>query len=250
MSEILKPKDYEINLEEATPSIVRGKYQLFPDLSPEEEMVLRTSIKENGVLCPIVKDEQDNTIDGHQCQRIANELGIPYREIVRHFNSEQEKYEYALNCNSARRRHLSQSQKRQVIAAYLRGDPEISDNWLGQILGVSPTTIQDERRNLETTSQIETLPYRRGKDNKRRPSKVAHCTPRVANEDDTAADDISSSDLQIVGEEDSKSITNQGILTTDEIESLQIYVESVGNWDRAFFVLKEGYKLWTQNQNG
>ena len=227
-----------------------GKYQIFPDLSPEEEMVLRASIKENGVLNPIVKDEQNNIIKGHQRHRISTELGVPCPDVVRPFKSEQEKFEYALNCTQARRRHLSQSQKRTVIAAYLRGDPEISDNWLGQILGVSPTTIQDERRNLESTSQIGMLPYRRGKDNKKRPSKVAHCTPKGANEDDTAADDISSPDIQIVGKQSNTTIPNQDVITAEELNYLQKYVKSVGNWDRAFFVIKEGYKQWQQNQNG
>ena len=56
----------ENHLVEATPSIVCGKYQIFPDLSLEEETVLRASIKEHGVLSHIVKDEQGFIIDSYQ----------------------------------------------------------------------------------------------------------------------------------------------------------------------------------------
>jgi ParB-like chromosome segregation protein Spo0J len=146
-------------------------YHIFPDLSPKEEEVLRTSIKKVGVLDPIVKDEDGNTIDGHQRQRIAGELGVPCPEVVRHFESEQEKFEYALNCNRARRRNLNQQQKRHVIADYLMGDPEISNNWLAEILGVSDTTVIDVRKELESTSQIGKLKKLRSKDGKKHPAK-------------------------------------------------------------------------------
>ncbi len=145
-------------------------YQIFPDLSGNEEAVLRTSIKKVGVLIPIVKDDWGNVVEGHQRKRIAGELGVPCPEVVRHFGSEQEKFQFALISNRARRRNLNQQQKRHTIADYLVGDPEISNNWLAEILGVSDATVIEVRKELESTSQIGKLTKLRGKDGKRHPA--------------------------------------------------------------------------------
>jgi len=146
-------------------------YQIFPDSSPEEERVLRESIKQQGVLNAVVKDEQGNIVEGHRRQRIADELGKPCPDVVHHFKSEAEKFQFALISNCARRSHLNQRQKRQVIARYLRGDAEISNNWLAETLGVSDTTVIGVRKELESTSQIGKFKKLRGKDGKKRPAK-------------------------------------------------------------------------------
>lgn len=231
-----------------------SKYQIFPDLSPEEEKILRTSIKEKGVLRPIIKDKEGNVVEGHQRKRIATELGKPCPEEVRHFESEREKFEYALDCNRARRSHLTGRQKRQVIAAYLKGDPEISSNWLGEILGVAGNTVEDERRKLEGTSQIAKLTKLRGKDGKKRPAckpkmvkaakKKQRGSPKPA-EPNPAILRLDGGDAS-----DGAEASDQGAPSPEELKALQQYVDAVNGWARAQSVFEEGYKQWKQNQEG
>lgn len=171
-----------------------SKYQLFPDPSPEEDQVLLTSIRQHGVLNAIIKDEQGNTIEGHRRERIATTLCIPCPSIVHTFTTEQEKYQFALEANQARRHHLTQDQKRQVIAAYLQRDPEISNNWMAEILGVSDTTVKEVRKELEATSQIGKLAKLRGKDGKKRsakkkPARSKPTAGKAANQKDTTTAD-------------------------------------------------------------
>ena len=153
-------------------------YQIFPEASTEDDESLEQSIAHLGVLNPIVKDDAGHILDGHRRKRISDKLGRPCPETVRHFTSESEKFRFVLGANSSRR-HLSKEQKRQVIATYLRHDPEISNNWLGEIIGVSPTTVADERELLESSSQIEKLEKFAGKDGKKHPAKHKSAkTPR------------------------------------------------------------------------
>ena len=81
------------------------KYQLLPPLTAEERAGLTADIKARGVLVPVEKDENGDILDGHNRAAIADELGIDYPVIVRHFGSEQEKREHVLKINLVRR-HL------------------------------------------------------------------------------------------------------------------------------------------------
>jgi len=47
-----------------------------PLLSQQELEILRQSIADHGVLCPVVRDKHGRMIDGHNRQRIAAELGV------------------------------------------------------------------------------------------------------------------------------------------------------------------------------
>ena len=52
------------------------RYQVMPDLSPEEYAALKADIAANGVRIPIEVDEEGNIIDGFYRQQICDELGI------------------------------------------------------------------------------------------------------------------------------------------------------------------------------
>jgi ParB-like chromosome segregation protein Spo0J len=54
----------------------KDRYQVMPDLLPEEYAGLKADIAIHGVKHPIDVDEEDNTLDGHQRRRICEELGI------------------------------------------------------------------------------------------------------------------------------------------------------------------------------
>ena len=81
------------------------KYQLLPDLKKQEYEALRNDIKKRGVLVPIECDEEGNILDGHHRHKIAVELDIPFKTIVREFKTEQEKREHVIKLNLCRR-HL------------------------------------------------------------------------------------------------------------------------------------------------
>ena len=52
-------------------------FQALPPLSPEEYSELERSILDNGVMVPIVIDENNVVIDGHHRQRIARHHNLP-----------------------------------------------------------------------------------------------------------------------------------------------------------------------------
>lgn len=157
-------------------------YQILPPLLPDEFEALKASIAERGVDVPIIVDQEGNVIDGYHRKRACDDLGIFCPREVRHFESETDKLELVLRLNCGRRQ-LNRQQKRSVIDAYLLRDPQISDNFLAQITGVSKNTVADVRSTLEATCQIDKFDELRGKDGKMRPvryKKIIANTPKEA----------------------------------------------------------------------
>lgn len=157
-------------------------YHILPALLPEEYESLRASIAERGVDIPIIVDQEGNIIDGVHRQRACDELGIYCPREVRQFGSEAEKFELVLRAN-CRRRQLSQRQKRELITVYLCRDPQIADNTLGNLIGVSKNTVADVREELIATRQIDKFETLRGGDGKERPvkyKKIIANTPKEA----------------------------------------------------------------------
>lgn len=150
--------------------IMQSKYQILPLLTEQEYETLKKSIDTNGLDYPIIVDQTGETVDGFHRQRACEELGIKCSRIIRNFESESEKYELALsvNCN---RRHLSQNQKRKVIEGYLLRDPQIANNNLADLVGISKNTVASVREHLEATGQIDKFTKLRGRDGKLRNKK-------------------------------------------------------------------------------
>jgi hypothetical protein len=95
-----------------------------------------------------------------------------YPHIIRPGLSEPEKRAH-VRAISLLRRHLTQSQKRDLIADQLRETPEQSDRQIADTLRVSPTTVGTVRDKLQAGVQIGHLDHRVGKDGKRYPSVFA-----------------------------------------------------------------------------
>jgi 16S rRNA G966 N2-methylase RsmD len=70
-----------------------------------------------------------------------------------------------LNCN---RRQLTRQQKRAAIAQELVRSPELSDRYIGSLVGASHRTVAAVRAALERTGQVAHLPAKLGLDGKRR----------------------------------------------------------------------------------
>ena len=143
-----------------------GKYQLMPPLRDEELSALRADITRRGVLIPVEKDDHGNTLDGHNREAIARELGLPCPEVVRHFDSEQAKREHVIKINLARR-HFDPVRWGQAFALLLeeRGGKakqgarnDRTSATVAEVaaeLGVPERTAQ---RRLRKARQYEALP--------------------------------------------------------------------------------------------
>jgi len=157
---------------------------LLPDLAPWGYELLKASIARYGLLVPILKDEFKNTIDGHQRERACRELSITDYTIETVSGlSEEEKRDRAFTMNLVRRR-LNQQQMRDLIAAELKRTPDLSDNWLAQVLGTTDKTVNTVRERLIATSEIPKLDALRGKDGKYR--RVTRIMTNTAKEADRA----------------------------------------------------------------
>ncbi|WP_338856954.1 ParB/RepB/Spo0J family partition protein [Gordonia hongkongensis] len=128
-------------------------FQALPPLSPEEYADLEKSILENGVLVPIVLDENGVVIDGHHRQQIAAHHDLPCPSETKRGFTDTEKRGLALSLN-LHRRQLTREQKRALVAESIKADPQLSDREHGRRTGVADTTAGRVRRELEESAAI------------------------------------------------------------------------------------------------
>jgi len=163
------------------------KYQLLPELPPEQFEALKADIAERGVVVPVVMDEFGTILDGHNRARACRELGInDYPVEVRRGLSEPEKRALARNLNVLRR-HLTREQVRSLIADQLRDTPEWSNQRVAGGLGVDDKTVASVRMGLVATSEIPRLDKTVGTDGKARRAppkrrRKNHSSPLAADE--------------------------------------------------------------------
>ena len=139
-------------VDDDTTSVSAGAtFQLLPALSVEEFEALKADIAAHGVHHPIEVDEHGRILDGHHRHRACTELGIdPPLRVVSNLDTDQDKRSHALRMNLSRR-HLTRDQKRQVIAASITADPDLSDREHARRLGCSPTTVGTVRKQIEVS---------------------------------------------------------------------------------------------------
>lgn len=147
------------------------KYQLLPELRPEEFEALKQDIAERGVIVPVVVDEFGAILDGHNRARACRELGInDYPVEVRSRLSEADKRVFARKLNVLRR-HLTRDQVRQLVGDQLRDIPEWADRRIGRELGVDHKTVGAVRAGLGRTGEIPQLDKTIGDDGKARKTR-------------------------------------------------------------------------------
>jgi hypothetical protein len=121
-------------------------YQVMPPLAEPEYDALKASITAGyDPARPIVVDENGAVLDGHHRQQACAELGITPPAVVLPGLTEDQKHDYAMRANLACR-HLTQQQKRELIAAELERDPGRSDREIGRICGADHKTVGAVRR--------------------------------------------------------------------------------------------------------
>jgi Predicted transcriptional regulators len=162
------------------------KYQVLRPLNPAEYESLKESIRVNGVLTPLVSDENGNIINGHHRRRIFDELraeGIAIAEpptAVMVGLTEEQKITLAYELNITGRQlsadelaeMRSRAGRRKAAEQSLKQSPQMADNWHAQQTGVSDKTIRTVRNEMESTSEIPKLDKLVGADGKERPRQV------------------------------------------------------------------------------
>lgn len=129
-------------------------YQFFPSLDVNEYHALKEDIRQNGVRVPVEYDEEGNVLDGFHRVQICKELGITdFPSVVRVNMTEEEKIAHVFSLN-ANRRHLTDGQKRAIIADLLRDAPERSDRQIASMVSVSHPTVGKVRAEMEKNGQV------------------------------------------------------------------------------------------------
>lgn len=152
------------------------RYQVMPPLASDEYQELYKDIKENGVLVPVLEDEDGVIIDGHHRSRIASELGIPCPIETISNKSDAEKRGMAFTLN-LKRRHLNREQRRALIAESLKADPQLSNREHARRTGASHPTVNDVRNEMEADGQLEKFTSRTSADGRERPASQTSRQP-------------------------------------------------------------------------
>lgn len=150
--------------------MTQPKFQVMRPLTSEEYSDLEAGIlARGGVLVPVMIDEADEVIDGHNRKEICERHGLDFPITVCPPGlSDQEKRDLARALN-VQRRQLSQAEKREAVADQLRETPERSDRAIGKALGVDHKTVGAVRREVEAGGEIPQVTESRGADGKTYP---------------------------------------------------------------------------------
>lgn len=119
--------------------------QFMPPQPAEVIDALRVDIRANGIQVPIVVDQHGRILDGHHRRMIADELGIdcPVETVVVTDDEDAERRSITLN---TLRRHLTQEQRRELIADQIKRHPELSDREIARRTGSTHPTVAKVRR--------------------------------------------------------------------------------------------------------
>ena len=134
------------------------RFQPMPELTTEQYDALKADISVHGIVIPIVVDQYDRVLDGHNRFRIAAELKIDCPREIHHVVDDDEAADLAVTLNCARR-HLTREQVREVIAAEILRRPADSDRGIARRVGCSPSTVGAVRdpqvSKLDTTTMTK-----------------------------------------------------------------------------------------------
>jgi hypothetical protein len=139
------PRKHSTLADEASHTVAQP-YQVMPPLAEAEYEALKASIAAGyDPAHPVVTDENGIVLDGHHRRQVCAELGITPPVVILPGLTEDQKHDYAVRANLACR-HLTQLQKRELIAAELERDPSRSDREIGRLCGADHKTVGAVRR--------------------------------------------------------------------------------------------------------
>lgn len=157
-----------------------ARYQPFNDLPSAQFQGLVEDIRRQGVLLPILVDEDDKTIDGHQRRRAAAEAGVECPRIVVEGLSEEEKLTLALTLNLFRR-HLAGVERSKALQQL--ANLGLSTRRMADITGLSKSTVHRDIGELSQMGQLDRPERVQGADGKSRPATMPERETPPANVD-------------------------------------------------------------------
>lgn len=149
-----------------------SQYRLFKAKPSCEREFLRRSIQEKGVLVPVIIDENQAILDGHERYDLCSELGIndiPV-EVVKDLTEEQ-KRDLILQLGSNHRSLTIPDRKELARNELIHRNGNITDKALGDLVGLSDKTVKGVREKLIDSSEIPNLSVRADKNGVPQPAR-------------------------------------------------------------------------------
>src|SRR5690242_3900350 len=149
---------------------------LFPMMSDAELDELAADIEQHG-LRQAIDFQGDELLDGRNrlaaIYRIKDETRrnnlLSFVASTKRVMQVSDPIAYVISAN-VRRRHLSAEQKRDIIAALLKDNPERSDRATAQIARASHPTVAAVRRELENSGEVEKFSTRTDSTGRQQPA--------------------------------------------------------------------------------
>jgi hypothetical protein len=133
--------------------------ELFPPLNDTERADLTASIKQRGILQPIVfwqpdKNGERQLLDGIHRLDAAERVGqLDLNNFLWRLQIGGDPYEIAITLN-LHRRHLTREQQNELIDKLLAARPEMSDRQIGKAAGKDNKTVAKRRKTKEAREEI------------------------------------------------------------------------------------------------
>jgi hypothetical protein len=145
--------------------------ELFPLMSADELRELGEDIKKNGLTSTIILWSPDgrgpsslldgrNRLDAMELVgiKVTSQLEYGVRNSAWRFlnlsGKDVDPYAYVISAN-IHRRHLTADDKRRIIAALLKANPQKSDRQIAKLVDASPTTVGDERKKTSRLGHVD-----------------------------------------------------------------------------------------------
>jgi hypothetical protein len=139
---------------------------ILPPLPAKEYAQLRDSIKERGVLQPLLITADHVLIDGHERWKAIQELGLTrYPLRVLGNLCEAERKELAIRLN-VERRHLSRAERARLLEMILVEAPSKSTREVAEMFRVDHSTVSRTRKKLAAGVAFATPGAIKGRDGK------------------------------------------------------------------------------------
>jgi hypothetical protein len=154
---------------------VHSAADLFPMMSEEELAGLTKDIEDKGGLIHPVVFCGDELLDGRNRIEAVERSGLLDIECLKdkdcllrtNLAGGIDPYEYVLAAN-IQRRHLTEEQRRELIAKIIKAKPSASDRTIAKQVKRDHKTVAKIRKKLESTGEVSPVEKRVGADGKKR----------------------------------------------------------------------------------
>ena len=140
-------------------------------LESEQLAELENSIKELGVQVPILIDQHDRVIDGHNRLRLALKHGITEVPVERIQVKDDDHAKLLVIELNLKRRHMNAKQRSMLAEMLIKMYPDKPASQIGEMAGVSPHTVGKVKDRLDSDLQNANEKKVVNRRNQKRPAK-------------------------------------------------------------------------------